>query len=93
MDENQPMVPLQQVMDSLDDYGDPNWEPEPVDVGPCGWFICFSHFCLEVEIRITQLNRSCVFSPSLHLGHVVLLDFIVFTWLDLCFSLVMLTSI
>ena len=41
MDENEPIVPLQQVMDSVDDYGDPNWEPEPVDAGPGGWFICF----------------------------------------------------
>ena len=40
MDENEPIVPLQQVMDSVDDYGDPNWEPEPVDAGPGGWFIC-----------------------------------------------------
>jgi len=39
MDENEPMVPLQQVMDYVDDYGDPNWEPEPVDAGPGGWFI------------------------------------------------------
>ena len=23
----------------MDDYGDPNWEPEPVDGGPGGWFI------------------------------------------------------
>ena len=41
MDENEPIVPLQQVMDSVDDYGDPNWEPEPVDAGPGGLFICF----------------------------------------------------
>ena len=42
MDENEPIVPLQQVIDSVDDYGDPNWEPEPVDAGPGGWFIgCF----------------------------------------------------
>ena len=41
MDENEPIVPLQQVMDSVDDYGDPNWEPEPVDAGPGGWYICF----------------------------------------------------
>ncbi|KIJ92859.1 hypothetical protein K443DRAFT_112930 [Laccaria amethystina LaAM-08-1] len=34
VDENEPIVPLQQVMDSMDDYGDPNWEPEPVDAGP-----------------------------------------------------------
>ena len=40
-----------------------------------------------VNFRITRLNRSCVFSPSLHLGHVVLLDLIVFTWLDLLFHL------
>ena len=93
MDENEPIVPLQQVMDSLDDYGNPNWELEPVDVGPGGWFKCFSPFFHVVEFRFTRLNLSCVFSPSLHLGHVVLLDLIVFTWLDLSFSLDMLMSI
>jgi hypothetical protein len=41
VDENEPIVPLQQVMDSMDDYGDPNWEPEPVDAGPGRCFICF----------------------------------------------------
>jgi hypothetical protein len=41
VDDNEPIVPLQQVMDSMDDYGDPNWEPEPVDAGHGGCFICF----------------------------------------------------
>ena len=86
MDENEPIVPLQQVMDSVDDYGDPNWEPEPVDAGPGRWFICLPpFFFLVVEFRFTRLNLSCVFSLSLHLGHVFLLDLIVFTLLDLFF--------
>jgi hypothetical protein len=41
VDENEPVMPLQRVVDSGDDYGDPNWEPELVDAGPGGWFICF----------------------------------------------------
>jgi hypothetical protein len=41
VDENEPVVPLQRVVDSVDGYGDPNWEPELVDAGPGGWFICF----------------------------------------------------
>jgi anaphase-promoting complex subunit 2 len=32
VDENEPVVPLQQP--ELEDYGDPNWEPEPIDAGP-----------------------------------------------------------
>ncbi|THH01918.1 hypothetical protein EW026_g872 [Hermanssonia centrifuga] len=32
VDENEPIQPLQQAQ--LDDYGDPNWEPEPIDAGP-----------------------------------------------------------
>ena len=39
MDENEQILPLQQLMDYVDDYGDPNREPEPVDAGPGGWFI------------------------------------------------------
>ncbi|KAF8723226.1 hypothetical protein AX14_009377 [Amanita brunnescens Koide BX004] len=32
IDENEPIQPLQQT--DIDDYSDPNWEPEPVDAGP-----------------------------------------------------------
>ena len=32
IDENEPIQPLQQT--DVDDYSDPNWEPEPVDAGP-----------------------------------------------------------
>ncbi|KAF9474205.1 hypothetical protein BDN70DRAFT_334409 [Pholiota conissans] len=32
VDENEPVVPLQQP--EFEDYGDPNWEPEPIDAGP-----------------------------------------------------------
>ncbi|PSR71728.1 hypothetical protein PHLCEN_2v12376, partial [Hermanssonia centrifuga] len=32
VDENEPIQPLQQAQ--MDDYGDPNWEPEPIDAGP-----------------------------------------------------------
>ncbi|KAF8157822.1 hypothetical protein B0H34DRAFT_656905 [Crassisporium funariophilum] len=32
VDENEPIQPLQQP--ELEDYGDPNWEPEPIDAGP-----------------------------------------------------------
>ncbi|KII90894.1 hypothetical protein PLICRDRAFT_137424 [Plicaturopsis crispa FD-325 SS-3] len=32
VDENEPIVPLQQA--EIEDYTDPNWEPEPVDAGP-----------------------------------------------------------
>ena len=104
MDENEPIVPLQQVMDSVDDYGDPNWEPEPVDAGPGRWFMCFSPlpsafflFVLEqslvVEFHFARLNFSCIFSPSLHIGNVLLLDWIVFSWLDLFFSLDIVMSV
>ena len=89
-------MPLQEMMDSVDDYGDPNWEPEPVDAGPGGWFICFfasPPSFLVVEFRFTRLNLSCIFSPSIHLGHVLSLDVILFTWLDLFFSLDMVISI
>jgi anaphase-promoting complex subunit 2 len=36
VDENELIVPLQQVMGSMDDYGDPNWDSEPVDARPGG---------------------------------------------------------
>ncbi|KAF8965881.1 ubiquitin-protein ligase [Flammula alnicola] len=32
VDENEPIQPLQQP--ELEDYSDPNWEPEPIDAGP-----------------------------------------------------------
>ena len=32
VDENEPIVPLQQPQ--ADDYSDANWEPEPIDAGP-----------------------------------------------------------
>ena len=32
VDENEPIQPLQQAQ--IEDYADPNWEPEPVDAGP-----------------------------------------------------------
>ncbi|KJA24366.1 hypothetical protein HYPSUDRAFT_38802 [Hypholoma sublateritium FD-334 SS-4] len=32
VDESEPVQPLQQP--ELEDYGDPNWEPEPIDAGP-----------------------------------------------------------
>ncbi|KAG5644323.1 hypothetical protein DXG03_008681 [Asterophora parasitica] len=32
VDENEPVQPLQQP--DIEDYSDPNWEPEPVDAGP-----------------------------------------------------------
>lgn len=32
VDDNEPIVPLQQP--ELEDYTDPNWEPEPIDAGP-----------------------------------------------------------
>ncbi|KAF8625915.1 hypothetical protein AX17_006641 [Amanita inopinata Kibby_2008] len=32
VDENEPIQPLQQQ--DIDDYTDPNWEPEPIDAGP-----------------------------------------------------------
>jgi len=68
MDENEQILPLQQLMDYVDDYGDPNREPEPVDAGPGGWFILLflppppPLFLLEqslvVEFRFTRLNLS-----------------------------------
>ena len=36
VDENEPIQPLQQL--EVEDYTDPNWEPEPIDAGP-GEFI------------------------------------------------------
>ena len=32
VDENEPIQPLQQMQ--VEDYTDPNWEPEPIDAGP-----------------------------------------------------------
>ena len=32
VDENEPIAPIQQP--EMEDYSDPNWEPEPVDAGP-----------------------------------------------------------
>lgn len=32
MDENEPIQPLHQP--EVDDFSDPNWEPEPIDAGP-----------------------------------------------------------
>jgi anaphase-promoting complex subunit 2 len=32
VDENDPIQPLQNA--EVEDYSDPNWEPEPVDAGP-----------------------------------------------------------
>lgn len=32
IDDNEPIQPLQSVQ--VDDYMDPNWEPEPIDAGP-----------------------------------------------------------
>jgi len=32
VDENEPIQPLQQA--EIEDYSDPNWEPEPIDAGP-----------------------------------------------------------
>ena len=66
-------------MDSVDDYGDPNWEPEPVDAGPGGWFISFflppPRFFLEqslvVGFHFARFNFSCVLSLSLHIGNVL----------------------
>ena len=66
MDENEPIVPLQQVTDCLDDYGDPDWEPEPVDFGPGGWFKCFlPFFSSGVSYHSTQpkLNLFTVTPP------------------------------
>ena len=49
VDENEPIQPLQQTQ--LDDYADPNWEPEPIDAGPgmflLAWVIILSHVCTE----------------------------------------------
>ena len=44
-------------------------------------------FSLVVSFRFACLNLSCTFSPSLHLGNVLLLDLIVFSRLELSFSL------
>ena len=38
VDENEPIAPIQQP--EMEDYSDPNWEPEPVDAGP-GSFVSF----------------------------------------------------
>jgi hypothetical protein len=36
VDENEPIQPLQQA--EVEDYTDPNWEPEPIDAGPGEFF-------------------------------------------------------
>jgi hypothetical protein len=66
VDENEPIVPLQQVMDSMDDYGDPNWEPEPVDAGPGGWFICF-FYCLPLFPFKNNHSLFSLLNASFHL--------------------------
>ena len=65
VDENEPIVPLQQMMDSLDDYGDPNWEPNSVDVGPGGWSKSFSplFFCSGVSYHSTR-PKLCLFTVT-----------------------------
>jgi anaphase-promoting complex subunit 2 len=40
VDDDGPIQPLQSPQ--VDDYTDPNWEPEPIDAGP-GWGS--HHFC------------------------------------------------
>ena len=37
VDENEPIRPLQQP--EVEDYTDPNWEPEPIDAGPGEFFL------------------------------------------------------
>lgn len=39
VDDNDPIQPLQGVQ--VDDYLDPNWEPEPMDAGPGEWTTVF----------------------------------------------------
>jgi len=39
VDENEPIQPLQQP--ELEDYTDPNWEPDPNDAGPGKDFFSF----------------------------------------------------
>jgi hypothetical protein len=39
VDENEPIQPFQQP--ELEDYTDPNWEPDPIDAGPGKGFFFF----------------------------------------------------
>ena len=39
VDENEPIQPLQQL--EVEDYTDPNWEPEPIDAGPGEFILIF----------------------------------------------------
>lgn len=39
VDESEPIQPLHQT--ELEEYNDPNWEPEPVDAGPGRSYLCY----------------------------------------------------
>ena len=39
VDESEPIQPLQQL--EIEDYTDPNWEPEPIDAGPGEFFYIY----------------------------------------------------
>ena len=49
VDENEPIQPLQQP--ELEDYTDPNWEPDPIDAGPGQDFSFFFFFFRRVRKR------------------------------------------
>ena len=51
MDENEPICTLQQP--EVEDYTDPNWEPEPIDVGPS----MYSSSCLIISCQLTGTTQ------------------------------------
>ena len=51
VDENEPIRPLQQP--EVEDYTDPNWEPEPIDAGPS----MYSSSRLIISRRLTGTTQ------------------------------------
>lgn len=54
VDENEPIQPLQQA--EVEDYTDPNWEPEPIDAGPA--FRKQTERCYKYSSQHLRFKRS-----------------------------------
>ncbi len=53
VDENEPILPLQQRQ--ADDFVDPNWEPEPIDAGPGTYNVVWALLCGS-SMMLTQTD-------------------------------------
>ena len=54
VDDDEPIQPLQSAQ--VDDYTDPNWEPEPIDAGP-GAFSSFSQISALISAIDFRANK------------------------------------